>query len=366
MIRLAQLLACLLACFCAAAPTPPRVIAWVLQVQQGIDHARQASDLKEQLQAAKASGARIVCVELQGRAWRLDVAQAIGDVLANAEPPAAVFISGDQPGLGLLVAGSRAGAGCWVQTGATFVARPGENQRELAETKEIQAVESRWKKSDGQSGFARWSGLRAALLDPAVGCWMTLGSPIEIGTGPAPAGAAATPLAEPGGRELRLKAADAQALQLCAGQAADVRACLELALERMNLGKPELRETRALGASIAQRRDAAETLLRAADTAMDDAEKPLKTRVESREVAPNRKHEAAAEAQAFLDRAAQALKDLESALLADPEILRLPAPGQADTGQKPGRFETRWRSELQRAKDRLAKQQLRADKLAKA
>ncbi|MBX3379447.1 MAG: hypothetical protein KF805_05080 [Phycisphaeraceae bacterium] len=340
-------------------------------MHEGLDHASQARDLETQISSARAGGAKIICVEISGKPWRLDVAQSVGDVLAASEPPSIAFIRSDtgEAPLAFLVAGGRAGAGCWIQSDATLVSDSAGNVRELADSKSIAATESFWKKSDEQSRFAPYDALRAAMLNPAIGCWMI--SPPdakpEIRNGASNASDfPVISLSEPGAQILRLKAQDAIALGLCAAVAPDARAALEAALAKTDGSKPEMRERRPVGVSLAALRDRAESLLALADKSMDEADPHLKLKADSKQIAPNRKHEAASLAKPGLDAAATAIGETESLLRSDPEILHRPAPGQADTGQKPGQFETRWRTKLQQAKDRLEKLQAKADKLAGA
>jgi hypothetical protein len=354
-----------------SAPPAQRSISWVLELNHGLDHASQAEDLKEQIAAARSGGAKIICVEISGKPWRLDVAQSVGEVLATSEPPAIAFIkseSGEAP-LAFLVAGSRAGKGCWIETGTTLISDAAGNARELAETKAITATESFWKKSDAQSPFAPHDALRAAMLDPAIGCWMVTraGGKLELNRGtPTAAGGPMTSLCEPGASVLKLRAQDAIGLGLATALASDARAALEAALEKIDGSKPEMRERRPVGSSLVSQREQAESLLARADKSMGEAEPYLKLKAESQQIAPNQKREAAALAKPGLDDAAASIQSLEATLKADPEILRLPAPGQADTGQKPGQFETRWRTKLQQAKDRLEKLRIKAQKLGAA
>lgn len=354
-----------------SAPPAQRSIAWVLELNDGLDHISQARDLKTEIAAARTGGAKIVCVEISGKPWRLDVAQAVGEVLATSEPPAIAFIkseSGEAP-LAFLVAGARAGKGCWIETGTTLISDTAGNARELADPAAIKAAETFWKKSDAQSPFASYDALRSAMLNPALGCWMITrsGGKLELNSGtPTAAAGPMTSLCEPGATTLKLRAEDAVALGLSTAIATDARSALEAALEKMNGSKPEMRERRPVGATLVARRDHAESLLDRADKSMDEAQPHLKLKAESKEIAPNRKHEAAALAKPALDAASAAIQEAEATLRADPEILRLPAPRQADTGQKPTQFETRWRNKLQQAKDRLEKLQAKADKLAGA
>ncbi|MGH7242319.1 MAG: hypothetical protein ACREJD_02745 [Phycisphaerales bacterium] len=357
--------------FAYSAPPATRSIAWVLELHNGLDHASQAQDLKEQIAAARAGGAKIVCVEFKGKPWRLDVAQSVGEVLASSEPPAVAFISSesDEAPLAFLIAGSRAGKGCWIETGTTLIADAAGNAREFADPKEIKQAETFWKKSDAKTVFAKYDALRSAMLDPALGCWMvtTKSGAYEIKSGtPTAAPGPMTSLCEPGATTLRLRAQDAIALGLCTAIASDARTAIEAVLEKAGGSKPEMRERRPVGASLAGRRDLADSLLDRAGKSMDSAEPHLKMKAGSKEIAPNHKHEAAALAKPMLDAASAAISEAETALRTDPEILRMPAPGQSDTGQKPAQFETRWRSKLQQAKDRLEKMQAKADKLAGA
>lgn len=352
-----------------AAPPAQRSIAWVLELHSGLDHASQAQDLKSQIESARASGAKIICVEFKGKLWRIDVAQAVGEVLANSEPPAVAFISSDsgEAPLAFLIAGSRAGRGCWIETGTTLVSDSSGNSRDLAEPKAIAASETFWKKSDTKSPFAPYEALRAAVLNPALGCWMLPKSPnkFEIGAGKPPVSAGAVIiLSEPGAQTLTLRAPDAVALGLASSIAPDSRTALEAALASIDGTKPEMRERRPVGSTLDARRDRAESLLERAEKSMDLAQPHLKIKAESTELAPGQKHDAAARAKPALDAASAAIAEAELVLQSDPEILRLPAPGQADTGQKPGQFEARWRSKLQQAKDRLDKLRAKADKLA--
>lgn len=352
-----------------SAPPAPRSIAWVLELNNGLDHTSQVQDLKTQIAAAKSGGAKIICVEFGGAPWRLDVAQSIGEVLASSEPPAIAFIkseSGQAP-LAFLIAGSRAGKGCWIETGTTLIADAAGNARDLADPKAIKSAEAFWRKSDAHSAFAPHDALRAAMLDPALGCWMlteaNAGPKLKSGTPTASSGPITT-LCEPGAPMLKLRAQDAIALGLATAIASDSRLALEATLEKIDGSKPEMRERRPVGASISTRRDQVESLLARADKSMDEAEPRLKIKPESQQIAPAQKREAAALAGPGLDAAGAAIQEAEATLKSDPEILRLPAPGQADTGQKPGQFETRWRTKLQQAKDRLEKLRAKADKLA--
>lgn len=353
-----------------AAPPAPRSIAWVLELHHGLDHASQAQDLKSQIAAARAGGAKIVCVEFKGALWRIDVAQAVGEVLAASEPPALAFIasdSGEAP-LAFLIAGGRASRGCIVQSGVVLVASASGNARELAETKPITSAESFWKKSDTQSPFAPYDALRAAILNPALGCWMLTGDSnrIEIGAGTPIAPSGAIILSEPGAPTLSLRAQDAVALGLVSSTAPDARAALDSVLASLDGSKPEVRERRPVGAQLQVRRDRAESLLESAAKSMDLAEPHLKLKPESTEIAPGQKREAALLAKPGLDSASSSIAEAESIFNADPEILRLPGPGQADTGQTPAQFQARWRSRIQQAKDRLDKLKAKARKLAGA
>ena len=354
-----------------SAPPAQRSIAWVLELNDGLDHVSQVQDLKSQIAAARTGGAKIVCVEIGGKPWRLDVVQSIGEVLEASEPPAIAFIkseSGEAP-LAFLVAGGRAAKGCWIETGTTLISDAAGNARELADPASIKSFETHWKKSDAHSPFAPYDALRAAMLNPALGCWLVTrsGSKPELNSGPPIAAAGPMiSLSEPGAATLKLRAEDAIALNLATSIANDSRAALDAALEKMDRSKPEMRERRPVGATLISRRDRAESLLDRADKSMDEAQPHLKIKAESNEIAPGRKHEAAALARPALAAAAAAIQEAEAALKSDPEIMRLPAPGQADTGQKPGQFEARWRTKLQQAKDRLEKLQAKADKLAGA
>jgi hypothetical protein len=98
---------------------------------------------------------------------------------------------------------------------------------------------------------------------------------------------------------------------------------------------------------------------------MDAAETPLKVNPADPQISPNTKRAASAEATALLDRAGAAIAELEQSVREVPEILRLPGPGQGDTGQKASQFEARWRSTLQKQRDRLAKLREKATKLGK-
>lgn len=354
-----------------SAPPAPRSIAWVLELNNGLDHTSQVQDLKTQIAAAKSGGAKIICVEIGGTPWRLDVAQSVGEVLASSEPPAIAFIkseSGQAP-LAFLIAGSRAGRGCWIETDTLLIADAAGNARDLADPKAIKSAEAFWKKSDTHSAFAPHDALRAAMLDPALGCWMVTrsGAAPELKSGtPTASSGPITTISEPGAPTLKLRAQDAIMLGLATAIASDSRLALEAALEKIDGSKPEMRERRPVGASITSRRDRVEALLDSADKSMDDAQPHLKIKPESQQIAPAQKREAATLAKPGITSAAASIEEAEATLRSDPEILRLPAPGQSDTGQKPGQFETRWRTKIQQAKDRLEKLKAKADKLASA
>lgn len=352
-----------------SAPPALRSIAWVLELHSGLDHASQARDLKAQIESARASGAKIICVEFKGKPWRIDVAEAVGEALAASDPPALAFISSDsgEAPLAFLIAGSRAGRGCWIETGTTLVSDASGNARELARPEAIAACETFWKKSDAKTPFAPYEALRAAVLNPALGCWMLPESAnmFQIGAGRPPSSAGPIIIfSEPGAPSLTLRAQDAVALGLAASIAPDSRTALETALASIDGSKPDMRERRPVGSTLDARRDRAESLLESAGKSMDLAQPILKMNAESTELAPGQKHEAAARAKPPLDTAAGAISEVELVLQSDPEILRLPAPGQTDTGQKPGQFESRWRAKLQQVKDRLEKLRAKADKLA--
>ncbi|MBX3388396.1 MAG: hypothetical protein KF691_02950 [Phycisphaeraceae bacterium] len=359
--------------FARAAPPAPRAIAWVLEMHDGFDHEQQASELKSQLAAARAGGARIVCVEFAGNSWRLDVAQQIGDVLATSEPPAIAFVkaeSGRAP-LAFLVAGCRAPAGCFVQTGTLFFSEESGNARELADAKAIKAAESQWKKLGGSSAFVPYEVLRAAMLDPSIGCRMIPalgeGGKFEMRAGASPGDEEnAVVLSEPGAKALNLSAQNAIALGLCSAEATDSRDAIEVALQKTGGAKPEMRERRAVGPSLASLRDLADASLDRAEREMDRAEPFLKVKHDSQQIAPNQKHEAASLAKPALDAADAAVRDAEEIVRINPEVLRMPGPGQSNTGQRVSQFQARWRSKIQQAKDRLEKLRAKAEKLAAA
>lgn len=368
----AVLLAVLLFSFNIAFAAPPaqRSIVWTLELHNGLDHISQAQDLKAQIAAARAGGAKIICVEFKGEPWRIDVAQAVGEVLAASEPPALAFVaadSGEAP-LAFLIAGSRASRGCIVQSGIVLVASASGNARELAETKPITTTEAFWKKSDTLSPFAPYDALRAAMLNPALGCWMLPGesNKFEVGAGTPIVSSGAIILSEPGAPTLSLRAQDAVALGLAASTAPDARAALDTVLASLDGSKPEMRERRPVGASLQVRRDRAESLLESAAKSMDLAEPHLKLKPDSTKIAPGQKREAASLARPDLDAASSSIAEAEAILKADPEVLRLRGPGQADTGQTPAQFQARWRSRIQQAKDRLDKLKAKAQKLAGA
>lgn len=375
-MRLAMALACWFGTVAWGGPPPQPAIVWVLEMHAGLDHLGQAGELKEQVRAAKAGGARLVCVEMSGRTWRLDVAEAVGEVLAASEPPAAVFLKGreGEVGLGLVVAASRANAGCWIETGTTLVAGADDDARELvADAKSIKSQEAKWKKEDERSAFAKWGVLRASLLDPSVGAWMKVGNDGSIAIYPggpeAPQrseAARVVTIAEERAKESRLAAADGVLIGLCRGTAADARAASEASLEPLGWKRAEMRERKPVGPSLAELRDSAEELLKKTDKSLDAAEEPLKLQPERRQIAPNKQHAAAASAKPLLDEAAGTISRAEALFQGSPEVLRLPAPGQSDTGQRAQQFESRWRQQLQKLKDRLEKLREKAEKLAKA
>lgn len=340
-------------------------------MHDGLDHANQASELRSQLAAAREGGAKIVCVEFAGESWRLDVAQEVGDVLAASEPPAIAFVRADsgRAPLAFLVAGCRAPAGCFVQAGTSFASDESGNARELADAKQMKAVETQWKKLEGRSAFAPYEGLRAAMLDPSIGCWMTpaKGGSYEVRAGSVlPQSENPVVLCEPGAKSLTLSAQNAIALGLCGSEAVDARTALEAALQKTGGAKPEMRERRAVGQPLTGLRDRADSLLDRAATEMDGAEIHLKLKADSKQIAPNKKHEAAALAKPGLDAADAAIRDAEEIVRVNPEILHMPGPGQSDTGQRVGQFQTRWRSKMQQAKDRSEKLRAKAEKLAGA
>lgn len=358
--------------FVLAAPPLPRAIAWVLELHDGLDHENQANELRSQIAAARAGGARIVCVEFAGNSWRLDVAQQIGDVLASSEPPAVAFVKADsgRAPLAFVVAGCRAPAGCFVQSGAIFISDESGNVRDLADARSIKSAESQWKKLATSPAFAPYEALRAAILDPAIGCRMVPGEDnkfyVRAGGADAQAEKSVVVFSEPGAKLLQVAAKDAITLGLCSAEATDSRDALEAALRKTGGVKPEMRERRAVGPTLASLRDLADASLDRAEREMDRAEPFLKLKHDSKQIAPNQKREAASVAKPALDSADAAIREAEELARTNPEILRMPGPGQSDTGQSVSQFQTRWRSKIQQAKDRLEKLRAKAEKLAGA
>lgn len=369
----AFVLAAMVFAFGAAAQTP-RSVVWVFEMHDGLTHLGQASELKEQIHAAKAGGARLVCIEMSGQDWRIDVAEAAGEVLAKSEPPAVVFVRGDKgsAGLGLLVAGSRANAGCYLENGVTLVASKEMNKDELAaDAKAIKFAETKWKKEDERSRLKEFGALRGAMLEPGDGVWVSFGKDGKIAAlagepdSVERAAGRVVVLSKKRDTEVRLAGEEAVAMGLCSGSVEDAREASEKALDAGGVKKAEMRERRAVGPSLGERREEATELLKAAERAIEAAEAPLKLDVERLQIAPNQQHAAAALARAQLDEASRAIGEAERLFRAIPEVMRLPAPGQSDTGQRATTFETRWRQQLQKLKDRFAKTEARAEKFAK-
>lgn len=353
----------------------PRSVVWVLEMHDGLTHLGQASELKEQIRAAKSGGARLVCIELSGQDWRIDVAEAVGEVLAKSEPPAVVFVRAEKgnAGLGLLVAGSRANAGCYVESGAMLVASEGMNKNELApDAKAIKLAETKWKKEDERSSLKEFGALRGAIFEPGVGVWVSFGKDGQAAAFPGEPDSVERALgrivvlAKKRDTEVRLAGEEAASMGLCSGSVEDARGASEKALDPTGVKKAEMRERRAVGPSLGERREEALEILKTAERAIEAAEVPLKLDVERLQIAPNQQHAAAALARTQLDEASRAIADVERLFRGTPEVMRLPAPGQSDTGQRAATFETRWRQQLQKLKDRFAKTEARAEKFAKA
>ncbi len=364
MRRVALLALISLVAVASAGVPPARTIAWVISLRGGLDHAAQVRELEDQLREAKSGGARLVCVELSGRAWRIDVADALGAVLERSEPPAIALVKSEDGdiGLGPLIAASRASSGCWVEPGRPLTIAPNDNARDLAsDARELKKQESAWVKGDEKSPLATYDALRSAIIDPKAGCWMSVSKGGGVMVYPGEPTSQERLQAErvavfcgKGASRLSIDVADAVALRVCRGSAAGAQAAIEAALEGSGGVRPEIRETRSVGAPLAERSAAVHRLVDESEGFLARAELELKAKDPDTGLAMKRAKAMVRTAREKLERASALIREV-------PEILRTMAPGEIDAGQTPSEHESRWKRTLQRLSDRAAKIEAKID-----
>ena len=348
----------------ALADVPPvKPVGMVLELQGELDHASQIENIRRAVAKAKADGAQIVAIEIHGRAWRYDIAQALSEFVASAEPPVAVYVA--DGALGVALAGASANAGCWAKEGLTL--EKDDDAIEYAENaKEIRDDAKAWVKSDGWSVLTKHPALRAAVLDLRKACWLIVAKNGEISTiDEEPDDAARLAAArvllvnlEKSGR-LRIPLDDAVALGLLAGRVRNATESLQAAAERLGLKNLDIREPREIGTTLSRLRDQVNVHVEQAKVLLDRAEKSLEVDRDGVVSGPAVKNLAGTSALAAISSATFELERAETLILATPEIQHLPSPGQSAIVTKRTMFASRWRGTvegLRKRADKLKKQ----------
>lgn len=355
--------ACIAATFASADVPAVKPIGMVLELRGELDHVAQYRDIRKAIDQAMADGAKIVAIEIRGRAWRYDLSRALAESVAASELPIAVFTT--DASLGVALAGAPAKGGCWSREDLTLL-RDDETSEYVANAKLLRDDAKGWVKVDGWSVLRQHEALRAAIIEPRKECWLIESRPGVIATSEnRPDDAAAEkpvrviPISDPANARLRIGIDDAVSLGLLAGRARSAAGALRLAADRLGMSRLDIRSPREVGQRLFDRRDRAASFADGASADLDRAEKALEIDPGKTVSGPGVKNLAAATAISHLASAKLQIDRVESLLTECPEILRAPMPNFSTVGASPATATTRWRSRfegLRKRADKLEKQ----------
>ncbi|MBS0191935.1 MAG: hypothetical protein U0573_04655 [Phycisphaerales bacterium] len=336
-------LLCIPAC-CGAAPAASRRTGQVVRLEGDLDYMAQVDAVRQKLMEARRDGVGLICLEIGARAWRLDVALALGELLAASEPPAAAFVP-EGAGAGAFVAAARANAGAFAYSNGKWELRESDIARDAApEPARLKKEEKNWTgKAAGEGGGLALASLREAILEPAKGFWL-LAEPGSVRTGLGTREGAKV-LAAVGSDRLVMSEAELIQIGLVRGPALDARAVLS------ELGVTETLRTEAAGSSLESQREKVVAMVEKAQAALADAERGIREANTQTGGQWKPERESVALAREQLSAIAAALKEV-------PEILRTPAPGQPESVRRPAAHEQRWnhlQAQLAGRADRIEK-----------